>query len=404
MPDPRPPRVRIFSTYEPPTSFFRDLTPRLVASGCEVEVVLSGADYRPGRGRIEAVLEPAGVRVTRIPAGVGSVGSTRTKLLAMGTYLVGAAGRSLARRSDLNVFLSNPPLFVAWGWVLRRLRGEPYVCSVQDIYPDVLVTSGAVDAGAPPTRLASRVMAASLRGATRVVAIGRCMRRRLADHGVPDEKLVVIPNWSPIAVDDFPPPRAELDHLVVQYSGNLGLSHTFDEILDVAVRFGDRDVPVRFVFVGDGSRRREVETAARDHPEARIELRPFAPADRLAESLGEADVHFISLRPGFEGIVVPSKAYGTFASGRPVVYLGDPSGEIARTIDERGCGAVVEPGDVDVLERALRHYLDADADRLAAGAAGAAASAGDLSPDAAIEAWRRLVCELVGLSAEGPAR
>jgi hypothetical protein len=46
---------------------------------------------------------------------------------------------------------------------------------------------------------------------------------------------------------------------------------------------------------------------------------------------------------------VPSKFYGVVAAGRPPVFQGDPSCEVARVIRETGAGWVVEEGDVDGL-------------------------------------------------------
>ncbi len=65
--------------------------------------------------------------------------------------------------------------------------------------------------------------------------------------------------------------------------------------------------------------------------------------ERLAESMSLGDVQFISLRKGFEGLVVPSKTYGAMAAGRAVIYQGNAKGEIARMISDRGVGVVVPP-------------------------------------------------------------
>ena len=64
----------------------------------------------------------------------------------------------------------------------------------------------------------------------------------------------------------------------------------------------------------------------------------------------------MSLRSGFEGIVVPSKAYGAFAAGKPVIYQGNKSGEIPLLLEENGLGIVVEIGDIDALYFAVMKY------------------------------------------------
>ena len=35
-------------------------------------------------------------------------------------------------------------------------------------------------------------------------------------------------------------------------------------------------------------------------------------------------MHIVSLKPELEGLIVPSKFYGSMAAGRAVIYIGDP--------------------------------------------------------------------------------
>jgi len=42
-----------------------------------------------------------------------------------------------------------------------------------------------------------------------------------------------------------------------------------------------------------------------------------------------------------EGLVVPSKVYGAMAAGVPIIFVGDPDGEVARIISKAGAGTAV---------------------------------------------------------------
>jgi glycosyltransferase involved in cell wall biosynthesis len=191
------------------------------------------------------------------------------------------------------------------------------------------------------------------------------MEERVLSYGAPRERVDVIRNWAddeairPVAAEGNPF-RAEQrweGKFVVMYSGNMGVAHRFDDILEVARRLRD-DPSLIFAFIGDGVRRKEIEEARERHGLENVCLLPYQSADRLALSLGAGDVHFVSLREGFEGTVVPSKTYGIMAAARPILYQGGRSGEIARMILDHGIGEVVPERDVDALERviaALRH-------------------------------------------------
>ena len=395
-------RVRFVSTFEPATSFYRDLLPSLVAAGHDVELVVSGAEYREGRDSLGA-LRADGVVVTRVPSPVASPRGAVQKLAVMVAFVTGTMARTgVGRSADLNVFFSTPPFFAAWGMVLRLVRRQPYVCVVQDVYPDVLILDEKLRAGGAPGRALHRLSRLTWRRAAGVVVIGRCMAELVAAGGVPPERIHLIRNWGHSAVGRGVAPRdSELRHelkagdkFVVLYSGNLGLSHSFDEILEAARRLRRSHPEVLFVFIGAGRRRREVEDAKQRDGLDNIVLLPFQPADRLAQTLSAGDVHFISLRTGFEGVVVPSKAYSALAAGRPLVYLGRVTGEIARTIDEHAVGTVVAPGDVDGLVGAIVGYAGDPSRTSAASDRAAELVRGELSAERSLAAWDTLLRSL----------
>src|SRR5262249_20485237 len=84
----------------------------------------------------------------------------------------------------------------------------------------------------------------------------------------------------------------------------------------------------------------------------------YAPAGELATSLATADVHLISLRASWDGLMIPSKVQGLFAAGRPAILVGSGENEIARWIQEAKSGAVVAVGDTERLLHAVRELLD----------------------------------------------
>jgi colanic acid biosynthesis glycosyl transferase WcaI len=84
----------------------------------------------------------------------------------------------------------------------------------------------------------------------------------------------------------------------------------------------------------------------------------------LKYSLCAADVHWISLRPELEGLVVPSKFYGVAAAGRPIIAISAKDGEIARLVERYACGFVIEPGNAQELAETLMR-LSTDTERIA---------------------------------------
>ena len=353
-------KLRFFNTFEPMIPLFRLLLPHLERRGHRAEAWIADREYRSaGSG--------SAFRARSIPTWVPQKGGgAPRKLFIHVTYSIGAALRSLFGPGvDCNVFLTQPPLFAVWARVLRALRGQLYCVITMDLYPWLAVEGGVMRRGAVSTRLAEALSTFALRGADQVIVIGRCMARKVEELGIPPERIHLIRNWADTdAVRSVAKGENRMlarhgleGRFVVMYSGNLGVSHDFRDLLAVAERLRERQ-DLAFLIVGDGSRREEVEEEVRRRELSNVVLLPFQPYERLSDTLGMGDIHFVSLRPGFEGLVVPSKAYGVLAAGRPIVYEGSPEGEIAQMIKEEDVGVVVDPGDPEGLAAAILRARD----------------------------------------------
>jgi glycosyltransferase involved in cell wall biosynthesis len=195
------------------------------------------------------------------------------------------------------------------------------------------------------------------------------MRDRLIDEGVAADRITVVHNWAnELAISPVPHHRNPLreryglkDELVVLYSGNMGVAHYFESILEVARRLRDRR-DIRFLFLGAGSRRKEVERVQREQRLDNVTVDGLQPAEMLSYSQSLGDVHFVCLRTQFTGLMVPSKAYSALAAGRPILYEGAAEGEIARMVSEESIGTVVPLGDIEAMTAFVMSMAD-DRDR-----------------------------------------
>jgi glycosyltransferase involved in cell wall biosynthesis len=201
----------------------------------------------------------------------------------------------------------------------------------------------------------------SLKAATTNVVLGQLPARLVLSRGVPTGAVTIIHNWSnedeivPIAHADNTLRQAWglSDKFVVGYSGNLGRTHEFLTILSVSERFKNDDRIV-FLVIGGGHQNDGLAHEVRSRGLERSYLfAPYQDAGALKYSLGVPDVHWVSLRPRFEGLIVPSKFYGIAAAGRPMISIGSKKGELGRLVEEHQCGFAIEEGDVDSLESAI---------------------------------------------------
>jgi hypothetical protein len=74
-----------------------------------------------------------------------------------------------------------------------------------------------------------------------------------------------------------------------------------------------------------------------------VEVTGYASEEETPRLLASARVHLITMSPGWEGIVVPSKLYGCIRTGRPVLFIGPENADTAREIRANDWGAVLPP-------------------------------------------------------------
>src|SRR5205823_2693792 len=130
-----------------------------------------------------------------------------------------------------------------------------------------------------------------------------------------------------------------------------------DVLVEAAARLAARPRLVVAV-VGDGARREALEQEVARRRLTNVRFFRYQPKDSLHESFASADVFAVSLKPGIEGYIVPSKVYGILAAGRPYVAAVDPSCEVATIAREHGCGVAVPPGDPAALTSAIATLHD----------------------------------------------
>jgi colanic acid biosynthesis glycosyl transferase WcaI len=281
------------------------------------------------------------------------------------------------------------------------VRGSLLVNWLQDLYPEVAVEMGFARRRGIATRLLGGLRNLSLRASEAVVAIGERMQARLDTLGIEADKIRVIPNWTDdhelrplVGAPDLRRDWNIPDNvMVVGYSGNLGRAHEAETLLETA-RALSRRADILFLFVGGGHESEILKKRVDKEGLRNIRFEPYQPRSRLLETLSVPDVHWISLRPGFEGLIVPSKFYGIAAAGRPVIAIAAPDGEIASIVQQYSCGRTVTPGDVKGLIDCLMELVGSPQLRKELGDNARRAVDEEFSRQRALGKWEQLLEEV----------
>ena len=65
------------------------------------------------------------------------------------------------------------------------------------------------------------------------------------------------------------------------------------------------------------------------------------------------DIHIICQKIDTEGLLIPSRIYGTLSAGQPSLFVGPTDCEVGRIVRDSRSGSIVEPGDVEGAFNAL---------------------------------------------------
>jgi len=300
----------------------------------------------------------------------------------------------LVRRADVLIPKTDPPLLSILAALIARMKRAALVNWQQDVFPEIASHLGSNPLPGWLDRLLRRWRDASLRAARMNVVVGQRMQEYFAARKIPADRLCVIDNWAdPEAIVPKPASASALGarlglagRFVVCYSGNLGRAHEYQTLLGAAeILRGDPSFA--FLMIGGGAQMEPLREEVAQRGLGNFLFLGYQAREELSDSLAAADVHLASLLPELEGLLVPSKLYGVLAAGRPMVFIGDDDGEIARILRQYGCGIVVGAGAGDTLAAALRR-LQANPEECAVmGARARAALVEHYSRDAALARW-----------------
>ncbi|MGQ0562742.1 MAG: glycosyltransferase family 4 protein [Gemmatimonadota bacterium] len=369
----KPLRVLLIVNHFPPDAnpsgrLMSQLADGLRARGLSVDVLTSFPHYAgfrvdpTRRGRLFERERVGDDVVTRL--WVFASGRKQNMLHRLANYLsfagmVTLAGAFTRRRHD--VVLANSGSFFTGvvGWVLRVLRRTPFVYNVQDIYPDVPVRAGQLSNRRAVAAL-ERIERFMYARAARVTVISREQRRVLIRKGVPEQKLLVSPNFvdtsfiRPLPRDNaFARAHGLADRFVVAHAGNLGYAYDFDALLACAAALrGHEDIV--FLIIGEGVRKEAIEERVRTEALANVCLLDFQPEQQLPEVRAAVDVQLSLYRRGAAESSLPSKLYEIMASGRPVIVSAEAGTDARSLVEAARCGLSIEPENAEQLCAAVR--------------------------------------------------
>ena len=307
--------------------------------------------------------------VHRISGVTSSSNGVFSKILSGLSFFLGSITWLLFKTSaNHSLFIvSNPPFVGLIGPLLACTRKIRYEFLLQDIFPRSAVLTGILPSKGPVIWLWRSLMSFVVHKSACTVVLSQSMLTRCRKEFGETSKLFVIPNWTavssvrPICRSNTLSSSWGLDDIfTVQYSGNFGRLHDILTILEAARLL--KGYPIKFLFIGNGAKYKQIRSYERSFSLDNILIKDYQPRELLAQSLATSDISIVSLIPGAEDTVAPSKLYGILASSRPVILISSNHSELADLITTSGCGEVFMPGDSVEMSKYILSLYDKTSD------------------------------------------
>ncbi|MBQ6154070.1 MAG: glycosyltransferase family 4 protein [Ruminococcus sp.] len=348
-----------------------DVIEGLKKAGHEITVVCP----TPSRGVSEDVYreyqnildeEYRGVRIRRFKA--PREGKNPIKR-AFRYFYCNLKGLSTAKKlRDIDVIFSDstPPTQGFFAGKLAKKLSVPLVYSLQDVFPDTLLSSGLMKKKSLLYRIGLKIEKKTYQRATKIIVISQTIHDLLVEKGVEEQKLITVSNW----IDDDQVTKVERsdntlidefgidpDKFLVVYAGNFGGTQGTHVIAEAAKLLKDHP-DIRFVVFGGGTDFGKCEEFVRENRLENIQLNPLQPLERISEVYSLGNVALVPSRKGYSKTGMASKTWSIMACETPIIASYDTDSEFADILTEYRAGVCVEPEDALALKEAIEEAYE----------------------------------------------
>lgn len=226
-------------------------------------------------------------------------------------------------------FVSVPPM----AYLLNLIVPNRFSMIIWDVFPDTFKITGMQEKHFV-YRTWAYLNRLSFKKAYRLFTIGDRMADLLTAY-VAKDKILIQPIWA-IFQDNN---KVEKQHnpfikkhnlqgkFIVQYSGNIGLTHKVEVMLALAEKMKDNEY-VLFQIIGRGPRVPVLKNEVEKKGLTNCQFLPFQSDEMFPYSLGAADLGIVVLDELTAKGSVPSKSYNLMSYGIPSLYIASEDSEL----------------------------------------------------------------------------
>lgn len=264
--------------------------------------------------------------------------------------------------------VTNPPFAPLITAFIARFRRIPFYILIYDLYPEALAHAGYSKRDTWFIILWKKINRIFFQQAEKIFTISETMKQEIVKYQPEEKKIIVIHNWAdnlyikPIdkSINSFISQQSLNGKKIVLYSGNLGLTHDLESIIDAAAILKDQE-DIFFLIVGDGAKKKKLENRANELGLRNVRFLPYQNQEVFPLVMASADIGIVTLGIGNEAISVPSKLYTNMAAGICILAVAQHQSELNQIILKYNIGLLSTPGRPEELAKHIYAVLSNDA-------------------------------------------
>jgi glycosyltransferase involved in cell wall biosynthesis len=257
-----------------------------------------------------------------------------------------------ATPNEIFVTVTNPFFVPALAAIAAGHSGAKVIYLVFDLYPDALIFGGGWARNGGVSRFAAFSTRYAITHCDATVYLGDRLRSYTeSTYGKAARAAVIAVGTDATLFKGVAPCPKQGGMVSCLYSGHMGRLHdwrTFATALESGV---PKNLKIEIAADGPGA------NALRRHlHQVSNERLSFSGTRQLAEwraAMLAADVALVTMLPGAEKVVMPSKTYSAMAAGQAVLAVCPQDSDLADLVRLTDCGWIVSPGDAAALKSLL---------------------------------------------------
>ena len=254
------------------------------------------------------------------------------------------------------------PFFAPWLAAKFSRKDVPVINLVYDLYPDALEVADILSPNSIASRPLRRITKSTFCNCDATVFLGNRLKQYAEERYGPCRYSCVIPVGADGTMYTEKPPKAipAGQPLRFLYCGNMGKLHDTDTLLRFlnSERFSRIRNETNWLFYANGSSYRKMrEQLFQSSSDKVISFGEPLEQKEWTSLMRDAHVAVVTMAPGAENVVMPSKAYSALVAGQAIMAICPEESALADLVNEHDCGWVIEPGDVDRLQSVVEESI-----------------------------------------------